>query len=331
MYALVGGPQFNMIHRMFYLRTALNVLVASDVLPKRLEISVAQWEALAGIRDVLKPISIVQKLLEGEKYVTASWLPILIHTCRKGLERGCNHQSATVRTMSKMLKDNYKVRWGKETDQWYNPNIERGAGNRQIGIHPCFLIASFLDPRFKRFLGVNIDDFSKVRIEDKVLKMMIDTATNPDGRPPEIVVPAAAAAIAASQASTILTEDDADPLAIFAQLNTEHNQNHQNDAVTYESSIGEACRNEIEKYKRHELLVPVSTGNPLLWWKRNSILYPNLAALARKYLAIQATSASSERIFSRASLIISNLRRRLLKWYDELCDTSKLNSDDENN
>ena len=122
---------FDMIHRMFYLRTALNVLVASDVLPKRLEISVAQWEALAGIRDVLKPISIVQKLLEGEKYVTASWLPILIHTCRKGLEKGCNHQSATVRIMSKVLKDDYEVRWGKENDQWYNPNTERGAGNRE--------------------------------------------------------------------------------------------------------------------------------------------------------------------------------------------------------
>ena len=36
---------FNMIHCIFYLRTALNVLVASDALPKRLEISAAQWEA----------------------------------------------------------------------------------------------------------------------------------------------------------------------------------------------------------------------------------------------------------------------------------------------
>ena len=82
----------------------------------------------------------------------------------------------------------------------------------------------------------------------------------------------------------------------------------------------------------------VTTGNTLVWWKRNSILYPNLAALARKYLPIQATSASSERIFSRASLIISNLRTRLdpkiarkifylsenLKWDDEFCDTSIL-------
>ena len=62
MYVRVSGPHLiDMFHRMFYLRTALNVLVASDVLPQGLEISVVQWEALAGIRDVLKPISIVQK------------------------------------------------------------------------------------------------------------------------------------------------------------------------------------------------------------------------------------------------------------------------------
>jgi len=56
------------------------------------------------------------------------------------------------------------------------------------------------------------------------------------------------AALLYSQASTMSTEDDSDPFAIFAQLNTEHNKNHQNDAVMYESSIGEACENEIEKY-----------------------------------------------------------------------------------
>ena len=132
-----------MIHRMFYLRTALNVLVASDMLPKRLEISAAQWEALAGIRDVLKPIYIVQKLLEGEKYVTASWLPILIHTCRKGLERGCNHQSATVRTMSKVLKDDYEVRWGKETDQWYILILNVGLVTDKLEFTLAFLLLHF--------------------------------------------------------------------------------------------------------------------------------------------------------------------------------------------
>ena len=36
-----------------------------------------------------------------------------------------------------------------------------------------------------------------------------------------------------------------------------------------------------------------------------------MAVLARKYLAVQATSAPSERIFSRAQRIISDLRTKL--------------------
>jgi flagellin-specific chaperone FliS len=69
----------------------------------------------------------------------------------------------------------------------------------------------------------------------------------------------------------------------------------------------------------------------LEWWRKNRVFYPTLAVLARKYLAIQATSASSKRIFSRAQRIISNLRTRLdpemagkilfvaenLEWYDD--------------
>ena len=49
--------------------------------------------------------------------------------------------------------------------------------------------------------------------------MMIDVATSN---------PAPSLDIAAA-ASTMPTEDESDPLAIFAQLNTEHNENHQND------------------------------------------------------------------------------------------------------
>jgi hypothetical protein len=45
-------------------------------------------------------------------------------------------------------------------------------------------------------------------------------------------------------------------------------------------------------------------ADPLAWWKGNERKFPILAKLARMYLAIQATSAPSERIFSVASRII---------------------------
>jgi hypothetical protein len=54
--------------------------------------------------------------------------------------------------------------------------------------------------------------------------------------------------------------------------------------------------------------------NPMEWWKNNEKNYPTLAALVRVYLAIQATSAPSERVFSVASRLISKLRAWILNW-----------------
>jgi hypothetical protein len=50
----------------------------------------------------------------------------------------------------------------------------------------------------------------------------------------------------------------------------------------------------------------------LEWWKRNQLKYPYLARLARLYLAVPATSAPSERIWNRASRILT-LKRANLK------------------
>jgi hypothetical protein len=47
-------------------------------------------------------------------------------------------------------------------------------------------------------------------------------------------------------------------------------------------------------------------------WKRNQLKYPYLARLAHFYLAVPATSAPSERILSRASIILT-LKRANLK------------------
>lgn len=52
-------------------------------------------------------------------------------------------------------------------------------------------------------------------------------------------------------------------------------------------------------------------GNPLLWWRERETQLPTLAKLARIYLALTASSATVERIFSRGALVMSNKRIRL--------------------
>ncbi|PMD52763.1 uncharacterized protein K444DRAFT_543070, partial [Hyaloscypha bicolor E] len=57
--------------------------------------------------------------------------------------------------------------------------------------------------------------------------------------------------------------------------------------------------------------------------KSNAARFPVLALIARKYLGIPASLATSERFFSQGALIISKLRNRLNKSTFELISCLK--------
>ena len=50
---------------------------------------------------------------------------------------------------------------------------------------------------------------------------------------------------------------------------------------------------------------------PLMWWKEHAAQFPYLSQLARRYLAMPATSASVERLFSVAGQVVTAKRASL--------------------
>ena len=52
-------------------------------------------------------------------------------------------------------------------------------------------------------------------------------------------------------------------------------------------------------------------NDPLKWWEESCAKYPYVANIARKYLAIPATSAPSEQVWSRLARILSLRRAHL--------------------
>lgn len=52
--------------------------------------------------------------------------------------------------------------------------------------------------------------------------------------------------------------------------------------------------------------------DPLLWWKANDQTFQNLSLMAKKYLCTQATSVSSERVFSTSGDVVDDSRCSLL-------------------
>ena len=68
-------------------------------------------------------------------------------------------------------------------------------------------------------------------------------------------------------------------------------------------------RHELDKY----FALPVTDSNVLQFWKENDGEYklPTMAMIARKLLAIPATSTASERVFSVCGVTMSSRRARL--------------------
>ena len=49
----------------------------------------------------------------------------------------------------------------------------------------------------------------------------------------------------------------------------------------------------------------------MTWWKQKEPLFPRVARLARKFLALPASSAPSERIFSKMNAVVDKRRASL--------------------
>lgn len=79
---------------------------------------------------------------------------------------------------------------------------------------------------------------------------------------------------------------------------------------TPEEILRKKIQDEIKEFKC-ERSIDYTKESALKWWKLNARKYPKLAAAARRLLAIPATSAPCERLFSQASLTVSDHRANL--------------------
>ncbi|EFP00546.1 hypothetical protein CRE_19534 [Caenorhabditis remanei] len=93
-------------------------------------------------------------------------------------------------------------------------------------------------------------------------------------------------------------ESGSSSLKVQKNNNTGVGQNYlQNEVATYKSQItGINGR-------------PPLKSDPLDYWKTNQFMYPFLSNLARDYLSVPSSSASTERLFSKATGLVSNIKR----------------------
>lgn len=133
-------------------------------------------------------------------------------------------------------------------------------------------IASFLDPRYKDLDCETLEN--KKCIRETVRQQILDTSPSP------------------------------------SSCNAESTQSALD--ILFKKSVAIDSDSAADEFARYLSEPSISHNHcPFSWWKNNAEKFSRFVPLARKYLAIPATSTSSERVFSTAGNIVSNKRCNL--------------------
>lgn len=299
------------IERLIVLKPYLNILEVEGHLKCNLEDE--DWEILREVESLLQPFMIVQKILEGQQYVTMSLVPYFISKARGGLRTVATTARSEVirRLANKMLTDDVKgfnTYWGEGVDGTvFEENSTLSRANRQKGLKTSTLLAAVLDPRTKTLNGIGPLDKASLMEELKLQMISLKTELNRGQIDDvnQIVPPSVQAAeiddifsdIAVDTDMTAGIADAREPLAVEREVMAE---------------LKDYTKLAVLPIKYTSALNEVKFNNPLAWWRDNCRQFPLLSILARRLLCIPATSAPTERVFSTAGLTISNSRASIL-------------------
>ena len=120
--------------------------------------------------------------------------------------------------------------------------------------------------------------------------------------------------------STTITPASAKTAIMFDGLidleEDEEDDDDEGGENNFEKNLRDMANEELDRFDKIQTLPLLNRDgsyvNPLPWWRENASRFPLLSELAHVYLAIPATSAPSERVWSRASRILT-CKRSVMK------------------
>ena len=154
------------------------------------------------------------------------------------------------------------------------------------------LVSTFLDPRFgiASILDEGHKCLAKARVKALVIKHMNRPAQSTDS------------------SEELETKPKNQKPRVIAQM--EHNFLFDEEEPVIENTK-DCIDFMIDEFTRLSTTQRKEVSCPLDFWKKYEKLYPEFAVLAKKFLSVQASSASCERMFSIAGHIFQCKRRRM--------------------
>lgn len=230
-----------------------------------------EWYLAQELTKILEPLAQATELWCGEKYVSISITYPVLSGLIKKLVRSADDLPA-LSTFKDSVRGDLNRRFG-----FNSPGLDKKVP----------VLASALDPRFKSLSFLSQDGVKEATYKEIERLAKKYENIEPVEGPPQ---PAA---------------DQVQPT--MSVLENLLGPSYQPEEVHQEGE--NAVHQEILRYR--ELRQQAPSADPLMWWKLQQNEFPRLATLARIILAVPATSAPSERLFSAAGELLSKKRLRL--------------------
>ncbi|CAM4611237.1 unnamed protein product [Leuciscus chuanchicus] len=295
--AVRWNSSYYMIERLLEQRWPVVATLSDPEITQRgkhyLDLKNDQWILLGELEEVLKPYEQATVFLSGQSYVTASVLPPLL----KGLLKSTQNKSFDSAAMTF-----FQTKAEEEIlSRWQEVFVFQEGGKN------VSLIAAALDPRFRKLKFLSADDALKLQVQIQTVALDIR-------RKRRLLQAAVGQEASASSPPKKRSCSLLDTLLGTDSEGEDGNEEniHQEDG----DGDSETVRKEVLLYFG-ENPIP-RDNNPLTWWKDNATRFPTLAAVAKSYLSIPATSTPSERLFSVAGNIVTKKRASLTPEHVEM-------------
>jgi hypothetical protein len=251
----------------------------------------SQWQDLALMCKILRPFADVIKGWEGEKYVTLSRVWPFAWSLQQALEKnllnGTNIKAADrLPSWSTVTQAKFPASYALRRAL----RSELAKEDRFGRISLVMKLATALDPRTK-----DLDTFGDEQL-DLIRDALIDAVQG-------LLPPSSPEAEGGDEEEEEVEGEEENPVGILDALLTAQKKKRRR-AKKSSSSV----EDEVARYLEED---STDDPDPLHWWKQKEYLFPRIARLARKYLALPASSAPSERIFSKMNVVCDKRRASL--------------------
>ena len=159
---------YSMVSRLLELKDAIMALKGARKINQNL--GEVDWEILELVKIILEPFMKIQQFFEGSKYVTISFIPLMIKTLRDIINsiikqcteamigarfiqnsEGVEFLTETIEKINQIIaamKTKFEERWGTGLEgSLFIENQTRGQRNIRKGIPRVAFIAAYIDPR----------------------------------------------------------------------------------------------------------------------------------------------------------------------------------------